>query len=56
MFILKKCYVYTILACLLILTIGFEVKERIINEYDTVETVALSVNKRTIILDAGHGR
>ncbi len=56
MFILRKGYVYTILGCLLLLTLGFEIKDRMINESSTVATVALPVNEKTIILDAGHGR
>lgn len=55
MFMIKKRNVYTILGCLLILTIAFEVKNASINKKNAVETVALPVNNKVIVLDAGHG-
>lgn len=54
MFVLSKKRVYIILTCLIVATLAFEIK--ILNKPETQETVALPVNNKIIILDAGHGR
>lgn len=54
MFVLNKKRIYIILSCLLISVIAFQIKPTLKEE--TKETVALPVNKKVIILDAGHGR
>lgn len=54
MFIISKKRIYIILTCLVIATLAFEIK--ILNKPEAEETVALPVNKKVIVLDAGHGR
>lgn len=54
MYILNKKRIYIILGCLLLSTMIFQIKAP--NNAEVMETVALPVNKKVIILDAGHGR
>lgn len=53
MLILNKKRIYIILICLVISTIAFKIKP--VKNLKTKETVALPVNKKVIVLDAGHG-
>jgi len=55
MIIINKKRVYTIFVCLLISVVCFEFQSTGISDIKTVETVALPVNEKTIIIDAGHG-
>ena len=54
MLILNKKRIYLILTCLILSTMVFQFKTS--KNIQTVETVALPANKKTIVLDAGHGR
>ena len=54
MLILNKKRIYLILTCLILSTMVFQFKTS--KNIKTLETVALPVNKKIIILDAGHGR
>lgn len=54
MLILSKKRVYIILVCLILATLTFGIKS--LNKPEVEETVALPVNNKIIILDAGHGR
>ncbi len=54
MFVLNKKRIYLILICLIVSTVVFQLKPT--NKTRTQETVALPVNKKVIVLDAGHGR
>lgn len=54
MLILNKKRIYLILTCLILSTMVFQFKTS--KNLQTVETVALPVNKKIIVLDAGHGR
>ena len=54
MLLLNKKRIYIILSCLLISVIAFQIKPTL--KEQTEETVALPVNRKVIILDAGHGR
>lgn len=53
MFILHKKRIYIIFTCLVFTFLAFQVKT--IKKEETKETVALPVNNKVIILDAGHG-
>ena len=55
MFILSKKKVYIFLSILLVLTVAVQIKDKLKTKQETVETVALPVNNKVIILDAGHG-
>lgn len=52
MFVLNKKRVYVIFICLIMSVIVFETSN--IQNIKTEETVALPVNKKIIIIDAGH--
>ena len=54
MLVLNRKRVLIILTCLFVSTIAFQFKN--MKNTDTQETVALPVNNKVIILDAGHGR
>ena len=54
MLLLNKKRIYIILSCLLISIIAFQIKPTL--KEQTEETVALPVNRKVIVLDAGHGR
>lgn len=54
MFILNKKRIYIILTCIIISVAVFQTTS--LNNSKIQETVALPVNKKVIILDAGHGR
>lgn len=53
MFIFNKKRIYIILTCLLVSTFVIQIKG--IKKSDVKETVALPVNNKVIIIDAGHG-
>ena len=53
MYVLNKKRIMIILSCIIISTIAFEIKNT--RNVKTVETVALPVNQKVIVLDAGHG-
>lgn len=55
MFVLNKKRIYIVLLSLLMSTLIFQVKKPIENVGETIETVALPVNNKVIILDSGHG-
>lgn len=55
MFILSKKKVYITLVVLLVLTMAFQMKNVLKSEEQTIATVALPVNNKVIVLDAGHG-
>jgi len=55
MFILSKKKVYIFLSVLLVLTVAVQIKDKLKIEQESLETVALPVNNKVIILDAGHG-
>ena len=52
MFIINKKRIYFILLTILISLVSFSVSSKVEN---TVQTVSLPVNNKTIVLDAGHG-
>ena len=54
MLLLNKKRIYIILSCLVISIIAFQIKPTL--KEQTEETVALPVNRKVIVLDAGHGR
>jgi len=54
MFILSKKRIYMIFTCLILFTAIFGIASS--NKPEVQVTVALPVNKKIIILDAGHGR
>ena len=54
MLVLNKKRILIVLTCLVVSTIAFQFKG--VKNVDTKETVALPVNNKVIILDAGHGR
>lgn len=54
MFVLNKKRIYIIFACLILSTIVFQLKAP--KNMEVKETVALPVDNKVIILDAGHGR
>lgn len=54
MLLLNKKRIYIILSCLLFSIIAFQIKPTL--KEQTEETVALPVNRKVIVLDAGHGR
>ena len=54
MFVLNRKRVYLIFTCLVLSIMVFQLKSS--NNITTLETVALPVNKKIIVLDAGHGR
>jgi hypothetical protein len=54
MLLLNKKRIYIILSCLLISVIAFQIRPA--SKEASKETVALPVNKKVIVLDAGHGR
>ena len=53
MFVLNRKRIYIIILCLVISTITFKTKDMM--KKNTVATVALPVNNKVIIIDAGHG-
>ena len=53
---LNKKYLALFVACLLISGLAYNVKNSQRNEISVVETVALPVTKKVIVLDAGHGK
>ena len=55
MFVLNKKRIYIVLLSLLMSTLIFQVNKPIENVGETIETVALPVNNKVIILDSGHG-
>ena len=55
MFVLNKKRIYIVLLSLLMSTLIFQVNKPIEKMGETVETVALPVNNKVIILDSGHG-
>lgn len=54
MFIINKKRIWLVFSCLIISTIAFQVAKP--KNMAVKETVALPVNNKTIIIDAGHGR
>lgn len=54
MYILNKKRIYLIFSCLILSTIVFQLTSS--SNIITEKTVALPVNNKTIIIDAGHGR
>ena len=54
MFIIKRKIIYIVIITLIVLITIFKISK--IKQKKVVETVALPVNKKVIILDAGHGR
>ena len=54
MLVLNKKRILIVLACMFVSTIAIQFNG--IKNVDTKETVALPVNNKVIILDAGHGR
>ncbi len=54
MFILNKKRIYIIFCCLVLSTLAFKINNNL-NTLDVIETVALPVNNKVIIIDAGHG-
>lgn len=52
MFVLNKKRIYLIFSCLILSTMVFQISGN--KSLETKETVALPVNNRTIIIDAGH--
>ena len=55
MIILNRKRIYIVLTCLILSTIVFQISDNS-KKVDSLETVALPVNNKTIIIDAGHGR
>lgn len=55
MFIIKRNNIYFFMACLIVFIVAVGVKNKTNSDSKTIETVALPVNKKVIILDAGHG-
>ena len=54
MFVINKTRIWLVFTCLLISTMGFQIAKP--SKQKAQETVALPVNNKTIIIDAGHGR
>ena len=55
MIVLNRKRIYIVLTCLVLSTIVFQMSDNS-KKVDSLETVALPVNNKTIIIDAGHGR
>lgn len=53
MFVIRAKRIYLILACVLISTTFFQLATQ---KKETVETVALPIHNKVIVLDAGHRR
>ena len=53
MIILNKKRIYIILSTILIAIFTFMLQTK--NNYETVQTVALPVSQKVIVIDAGHG-
>lgn len=53
MFVLNKKRIYIVFTCLILSTLVFQIRTANIK---TQETVALPVNRKVIVIDAGHGR
>lgn len=51
MYVIRAKRIYLILFCFLISTIAFNVSTR---KKESVQTVALPINNKVIVLDAGH--
>lgn len=51
MYVIQSKRIYLILFCLLISTIAFNITTK---KKETVPTVALPINNKVIVLDAGH--
>lgn len=51
MYVIRSKRIYLILACLLISTIAFNISTK---KKEAVQTVALPINNKVIVLDAGH--
>ena len=54
MFILNKKRIYIVVSCLILSTLVFQLSNNS-RKIQSQETVALPVNKKVIIIDAGHG-
>ena len=54
MFILNKKRIYIVFSCLILSTLVFQLSNNS-RKIQSQETVALPVNKKVIIIDAGHG-
>lgn len=54
MIVLNRKRIYIVLTCLILSTIVFQISDSS-KKVDLIETVALPVNNRIIIIDAGHG-
>ena len=54
MLVLHRKRIFIVLTCIIVSTIAFQLKG--VKKADTQETVALPVNNKVVILDAGHGR
>lgn len=55
MIVLNRKRIYIILSCLIISSVVFQICKNP-KKIEVEETVALPVNNKTIIIDAGHGR
>lgn len=53
MFIIRSKRIYLILACIVMSTAFFQIAK---SKEKTVQTVALPINNKVIVLDAGHRR
>ncbi len=53
MLILRKKRLFIIITCLIVSTVTFKIKNK--RNIVSKETVALPINNRVIIIDAGHG-
>ena len=53
MLVLQKKRIFIILSCLIVSTLAFQIKD--FRKKKIIETVALPVNNKVIIIDAGHG-
>ena len=53
-FILNKKRIYIVFSCLILSTLVFQLSNNS-RKIQSQETVALPVNKKVIIIDAGHG-
>ena len=51
MYVIQSKRIYLILFCLVISTIAFNISTR---KQESIQTVALPVNNKVIVLDAGH--
>lgn len=54
MFILNKKRIYIVFSCIILSTLVFQLSNNS-KKIKSQETVALPVNKKVIIIDAGHG-